>query len=121
MTELSDDTRQCDPVLWETINERYPGSMITKSDFVPLARLSKPLSRTRLTFVSSAGIQPKGTMLLMWSIQSGFKFPTSAVCIDNIRTGDPPNQVPDHRRAQGFERDLSHRTPAGTDEGRRNR
>src|SRR5258708_8877097 len=62
MTELSDDTRQLRPGLWETINERYPGSMITKSDFVPLARLSKPLSRTRLTFVSSAGIQPKGTM-----------------------------------------------------------
>jgi hypothetical protein len=36
--------------------------MITKTDFIPLARLSKPLSRTRLTFVSSAGIQPKGTM-----------------------------------------------------------
>src|SRR5258707_14272225 len=62
MTELSDDTRQLRPGLWETINERYPGSMITKSDFVPPARLRKPLSRTRLTFVSSAGIQPKGTM-----------------------------------------------------------
>src|SRR6266481_737347 len=62
MTELSDDTRQLRPGLWETINERYPSSMITKSDFVPLARLSKPLSQTRLTFVSSAGIQPKGTM-----------------------------------------------------------
>src|SRR5258708_933469 len=62
MTELSDDTRQLRPGLWETINERYPGSMITKSDFIPLARLRKPLSQTRLTFVSSAGIQPKGTM-----------------------------------------------------------
>ena len=42
MTELSDDTRQLRPGLWETINERYPGSMITKSDFIPLARLRKP-------------------------------------------------------------------------------
>ncbi len=62
MTELSDETKQLRPGLWETINERYPGSMITKEDFVPLARLSKPLSQTRLTFVSSAGIQPKGTL-----------------------------------------------------------
>ena len=62
MTELSDDTRQLRPGLWETINERYPGSMINKSDFISLARLRKPLSQTRLTFVSSAGIQPKGTM-----------------------------------------------------------
>jgi D-proline reductase (dithiol) PrdB len=62
MTVRSDKTKQLRPGLWETINERYPGSMITKTDFIPLARLSKPLSRTRLTLVSSAGIQPKGTM-----------------------------------------------------------
>lgn len=48
--------------LWETVNERYPGSMITKDDFVPLAKLSKPLSESRLTFVSTAGVQPKGSM-----------------------------------------------------------
>ena len=62
MTAPFDETKQLRPGLWETINERYPGSMITKEDFVPLARLRKPLSRTRLTFVSSAGIQPKATM-----------------------------------------------------------
>jgi D-proline reductase (dithiol) PrdB len=62
MTARSDETKQLRPGLWETINERYPGSMITKSSFIPLARLSMPLSQTRLTFVSSAGIQPKGTM-----------------------------------------------------------
>ena len=62
MTELSDESKQLRPGLWETINERYPGSMITKKEFVPLARLSKPLSQTRLTFVSSAGIQPRGTL-----------------------------------------------------------
>ncbi|MGI8438058.1 MAG: glycine/sarcosine/betaine reductase selenoprotein B family protein [Chthoniobacterales bacterium] len=50
------------PGLWETVNERYPGSMITKTDFVPLAKLSKPLRDARLAFVSTAGVQPKGTM-----------------------------------------------------------
>ncbi|HZE71168.1 MAG TPA: glycine/sarcosine/betaine reductase selenoprotein B family protein [Pyrinomonadaceae bacterium] len=62
MTAPSDEIKQLRPELWETINERYPGSMITKTDFVPLARLSKLLSQTRLTFVSSAGIQPRGSM-----------------------------------------------------------
>lgn len=62
MTALSDGMNQLRPGLWETINERYPGVMITKEDFVPLARATKPLSQTRLTFVSSAGIQPKGMM-----------------------------------------------------------
>lgn len=62
MTAHSEGTTQLRPGLWETINERYPGSMITKSDFIPLARLQKPLSQTRLTFVSSAGIQLKGSM-----------------------------------------------------------
>ncbi len=62
MTAPSSDTRQLRPGLWATINERYPGSMITKDDFVPLARLSRPLAEARLTFVSSAGVQPKGTL-----------------------------------------------------------
>ena len=53
---------QLRPGLWETVNERYPGSMITSSDYVPLAKLDKPLSESRLTFVSTAGVQPKGTM-----------------------------------------------------------
>jgi D-proline reductase (dithiol) PrdB len=59
MTETS---RQLRPGLWDTVNERYPGSMIVKPDTVPLARLRRPLSESRLTFVSSAGVQPKGTM-----------------------------------------------------------
>lgn len=62
MTAHSETMSQLRPGLWETINERYPGVMITKEDFVLLARATKPLSQTRLTFVSSAGIQPKGTM-----------------------------------------------------------
>ncbi len=36
--------------------------MITKDDFIPLVRLKKPLSEAHLTFISSAGVQPKGTM-----------------------------------------------------------
>ncbi len=62
MTDNSDDTRQLRPGLWATVNERYPGSMITKDTYVPLARLIKPLSEARLTFVSTAGVQPKGTL-----------------------------------------------------------
>lgn len=62
MTAHSDAGTQLRPGLWETVNERYPGSMITKADAVPLALLKKPLSESRLTFVSSAGVQPKGTM-----------------------------------------------------------
>ncbi len=48
--------------LWETVNERYPGSMITKDDVVPLAPLRTPLTQARLTFVSTAGVQPRGTL-----------------------------------------------------------
>ena len=59
---ISEKSKELRPGLWETVNERYPGSMITKTDFVKLAKLSKPLSQSRLTFVSTAGVQPKGTM-----------------------------------------------------------
>jgi D-proline reductase (dithiol) PrdB len=62
MTASSDDLRQLRPGLWETINERYPGSMITKADFVPLAPLRKPLAECQLTFISTAGVQPRGTL-----------------------------------------------------------
>ena len=50
------------PGLWATVNERYPGAMITKTDFVPLAKLKKPLAESRLTFVSTSGVQTKGTL-----------------------------------------------------------
>jgi D-proline reductase (dithiol) PrdB len=36
--------------------------MITKETYVPLARLKRPLSESRLTFVSTAGVQPRGTL-----------------------------------------------------------
>ncbi len=60
--EHSDEAKQLRPGLWATVNERYPGSMISKNDFVPLAHLRKPLAEARLAFVSSAGVQPSGTM-----------------------------------------------------------
>ena len=53
---------QLRPGLWATVNERYPGSMIHKTDAVPLARLAKPLAECRLAFVSTAGVQPRGTL-----------------------------------------------------------
>jgi D-proline reductase (dithiol) PrdB len=62
MTERSEDVGQLRPGLWETINERYPGSMIRKTDAVPLARLRVPLSQARFSFVSSSGVQPKDTL-----------------------------------------------------------
>ncbi len=62
MMEHSDEAKQLRPGLWATVNERYPGSMISKNDFVPLAHLRKPLAEARLAFVSSAGVQPKKTM-----------------------------------------------------------
>jgi D-proline reductase (dithiol) PrdB len=38
--------------------------MITRDDAVPLAPLRKPLRECRLTFVSTAGVRPKGTLPL---------------------------------------------------------
>ena len=60
--ENFNETNQLRPGLWATVNERYPGAMITKTDFVPLAKLRKPLSESRLTFVSTAGVQPKDSI-----------------------------------------------------------
>jgi D-proline reductase (dithiol) PrdB len=64
MTETSDSHGQLRSKLWHTINERYPGSMINKHDAVPLAPLRKPLREARLTFVSTAGVQVKGSLPL---------------------------------------------------------
>ncbi len=64
MTESSSnvEARQLRPGLWDTVNERYPGSMIMKSDIMPLAPLRKPLSECRVTFISTSGVQLKGTV-----------------------------------------------------------
>ncbi len=61
MTETSKPS-QLRPGLWNTINERYPGSMISKADEIPLAPLRKPLAKSRVTLVSTSGVQPKGTL-----------------------------------------------------------
>ena len=53
---------QLRPGLWHVVNERYPGSMIRKDDAIPLATVRKPLSECRLGFVSTSGVQPKGTL-----------------------------------------------------------
>jgi len=50
---------QLRPGLWQTINGRYPGSMIRKESPVPLAPLRKPLAECRVTFISSAGVHLK--------------------------------------------------------------
>ncbi len=55
-------SEQLRPDLWTTVNERYPGSMIRKSDAVGLATLGVPLECARVAFVSSAGVQPIGTL-----------------------------------------------------------
>ena len=60
--EKSNEEKQLRPGLWQTVNERYPGSMITKTDFIELAKLNKPLCESRLTFVTTSGVQPKNTL-----------------------------------------------------------
>ena len=62
MTATSDRQDQLRPGLWETVNQRYPGSMIHKDDFVPLAKLQKPISECKLCFVSTSGVQLKGSV-----------------------------------------------------------
>lgn len=59
---IIDTPAQLRPGLWDTVNERYPGSMITKDDLVPLARPRKPLDQSKLTFVSTAGVQSVGSI-----------------------------------------------------------
>lgn len=66
MTVVSDpnggELRQLRPGLWDTVNERYPGSMITRDELIPLAAPRVPLHEARVTFVSTAGVQPRGTV-----------------------------------------------------------
>jgi len=51
--------RQLRPGLWHTIDERYPGSMITRESFVPLVPLGIPLGRSRMALISSCGVHLK--------------------------------------------------------------
>ena len=61
-SEQPTDQGQLRPGLWNVVNERYPGSMIHKDDVVPLAPLKKPISECRVAFLSTSGVQPKGTL-----------------------------------------------------------
>jgi D-proline reductase (dithiol) PrdB len=54
-----DTGTQLRPGLWQVINERYPGSMIRKSESIPLAKLAKPLQECSLTLISSCGVHLK--------------------------------------------------------------
>ncbi|MFN2529527.1 MAG: hypothetical protein ABR584_12515 [Candidatus Baltobacteraceae bacterium] len=56
------DTTQLRPGLWETVNQRYPGVLVEQREAVPLARLAVPLRDARICFISSAGVQRKGTL-----------------------------------------------------------
>lgn len=56
------EEKQLRPGLWATVNERYPGSMVSKDDLVPLAKLKKPIGQSRLTFVSTAGVQLRNSL-----------------------------------------------------------
>jgi len=58
----SSNQSQLRPGLWETVNERYPGSMITNENAIPLAKLEKPLSQCKICFVSTSGVQPKTSL-----------------------------------------------------------
>ena len=58
----SDGKAELRPGLWETVNERYPGSMISKSDKVPLAKSENPIAHSKLCFVSTSGVQPKNSL-----------------------------------------------------------
>lgn len=60
--EPAERVTQLRPGLWDTVNARYPGSMIHKDAHVPLAPLRKPLAECRLTLISTAGVQPRGTV-----------------------------------------------------------
>lgn len=58
----SKQNSQLRPGLWDIVNERYPGSMITNDDAVPLAKLEKPLAQCKVCFVSTSGVQPKTSL-----------------------------------------------------------
>lgn len=61
-TSESPGSAQLRPGLWATVNERYPGSMITKDDVVPLAPLRRPLAECRVAFLSTSGVQTRDSL-----------------------------------------------------------
>lgn len=55
-------SEQLRPGLWETVNQRYPGSMISNEQTVPMAKLGKPIKECRFSFVSTSGVQTKTSL-----------------------------------------------------------
>lgn len=61
-SEFDPRYEQLRPGLWETVQERYPGCLFEGRDPIPLARIGVPLEEARVAFISSAGVQPKGSL-----------------------------------------------------------
>lgn len=104
MTAISEDLTQLRPELWQTVNDRYPGSMITKETFVPLAKLSKPLSEARLSFVSTSGVQPRG------SVPFDTVHPVGDYSFRRVPSYSPPQDLEIHQLkypTSGANRDLN--------------
>src|SRR5260370_7689198 len=59
MQEPRETGQQLRTGVWQTINERYPGSMVRKANYVPLGGLSKALNQSRGTLISSSGVHMK--------------------------------------------------------------
>ena len=96
--------KQLRPGLWATVNERYPGSMITKNDFIPLAKLKKPLAESRLTFVTTSGVQPRGTLPFDTA------HPVGDYTFRRVRSNSKPEDLEIHQLKYptfGAERDLN--------------
>ncbi len=103
-------TGQLRPGLWETVNERYPGSMITKGDAVPLAPLRVPLEEARLAFVSTSGVQPKGTLPF------DVVHPIGDYSFRAVPSGSTPDELEIHQLkypTEGAHRDLNVIFPIG--------
>ena len=84
------------PGLWDVVNERYPGSMIHNDDYVPMAKLDKPLAECRLGFVSTSGVQLKGSMPFDVVHPIGdYTFRKVPSLTQPERFGNPPDQVSD--------------------------
>lgn len=105
---------QLRPGLWHTINERYPGSMIEKADFVPLAEPRKPLFKARLTMISSCGVHAKSDPPLDVCHPFGdFGFRRVPSRARHADLNHPSTEISARRCRSGHQRHLSDRTLAG--------
>ena len=53
---------QMRPGLWEVVNARYPGSMVSRETTVPLTKPATAITESKLLFLSSSGVQPTGSL-----------------------------------------------------------